>query len=849
MPLAPGTRLGPYEILSALGAGGMGEVYRAHDTRLDREVALKVTAEHTALTEARAAAGLHHPAIAQVFDICIEQGVAFIVSEFVDGSNLRQMLTSGPIAEDRAVEIAAQVADALAAAHAAGFTHRDLKPENIMVDRTGRVRVLDFGLAARTAVTDSAPNVATGEDTLRGTHGYMSPEQVRGRAVDPQTDLFALGAVMHEMLRGRRTFDGETRADVLSAILKDEPARLPEAVSPALRQIVARCLAKEPAARFHSAADLAFTLRTLASAPPAEEEGPNRHWGLIVLAAGCLAIALATLFLKPGGQPVYDITPLTTFTGTETHPSLSKDGKQVAFVWGGEPPGPAGIYIKQVSGGGQPLRISPAGMVADFPAWSPDGSHVAYVRNDGARIAVVVVPSLGGPERPIAQFEGSLAPLDWSSDGKWIAASQRDSEGESLFLISTLGGKQHRVTRAPGKAADLNPAFSPDAHTLVFVRVTTPFNNKLYRVALRHDGDADGEPRLLIDREWNTRSVDWMPDGKAVVVPSLAGTHLQFWRIPISGGEAKRLPIEFPNDGVSAGGAQISIGAGRMAVVNSSFEQDIGRIECRALSPCEAAPFYGSSRSDAEPAVSPDGQRVVFASTRTGYREIWRADIDGSHALQLTDFEGVRVGSPRWSPDGQTVAFDAFRGGNSDIWTVSAEGGAPVRLTTDTSNEYRPSFSHDGQWIYFGSNRLGEEIWKVPVAGGTEQQVTHNGGYEAYESEDGQWLYYTKAGGRVREGVWRMRLATGQEELAARDPQARAWAVVKHRVVLGLAEPVSIVAVEAGNHKHEVLFRFPEGIQRWNFSTSLAASWDGRWLYHSGTRRNESDIVLVENFR
>jgi len=858
MPLEPGTRLGPYEVLGTLGAGGMGKVLRARDTRLDREVALKVLPASWALAEARAAAGLKHPGIAAVYDVGEDAGVAYMVSELVEGRTLRDMLADGPLPQRQAVDLAAQIADAAAAAHAAGITHRDLKPENILVMGGGRIKILDFGLARQ------APGVSGGEagtqavtrdGVIQGTVGYMSPEQARGRPVDARSDLFSIGAILYEMLTGLCPFARESVADTLSAVLKEEPAEPPPEVSPALREIVARCLVKEAAHRFQSAADLAFALRTLALVSPAPAAPPasqRRDWALGVFAVACVAMAAATWLLKPGTrQPVYDITPLTAFTGSERHPSLSPDGKQLAFVWEGEPAGPYGIYVKQVDGGAQPLRVSAAGVTADYPCWSADGSRLAYLRTEGARQSIYVAPAIGGGERRLAQFVAREAgALDWSPNAKWIAATASDGDAESVFLISAESGERRRLVPAPPKAVDRNPAFSPDGRMLVFVRVTSPFNNRVYRVRLRSDGTANGEARLVGERTWNTQSVDWMPDNRHVVIPVHIGARLQFWSLAVFGGEAVRLPLELPRETGGSGDAQISIRAGRMAITQANAQGDIGRLVWNeAARRWEAAEFYSSSRSDTEPQVSPDGKRLVFSSTRTGYREIWRSEADGSLALELTNFRGLRVGSPRWSPDGQTVVFDAYAEGHTDLWTVSSEGGPPHRLTRDPSSHFRPSFSPDGDWIYFGSDRAGLEVWKMPSDGGEMQQVTHAGGYEPFPSPDGKWLYYTRPD-RPSAGIARMPLAGGAEELLVHEPDVRAWAVGNNgRLYLGLADPQRLIEIDPATGRREELYRFAEDAGRWNFSTSLAVAPGGRTIYHAGTRRLESDILLVENVR
>jgi WD40 repeat protein len=394
-------------------------------------------------------------------------------------------------------------------------------------------------------------------------------------------------------------------------------------------------------------------------------------------------------------------------------------------------------------------------------------------------------------------------------------------------------------------AIDRGPAFSPDGKNLVFIRYINEYSDQLFRVRLREGGTARGEPQPIGGRAWLARAVDWMADGRSVVVPALVGSHLQFWNVPLHG-DPRRLPLDLFSDLTGP----ISIRGGRMAVATISAQLEIGRLVRRSGGGggYDAAEFYGSSRSDSEPQLSPDGQRLVFASTRSGYSEIWRSNSDGSQAEQLSGFRGARTGSPRWSPDGRTVVFDAYRDGYFNIWAVAAAGGEPRQLTHETSNQFRPSCSHDGRWIYFGSDRVGQQVWKMPATGGAAEMVTHGGGFDAFESADGQWLYFTHTG-HPGEGVYRMPVLGGAEETVVAEPAARAWAVAGDKLALGLERPARLVMVEPGSGHREEIFRFPEGTSRWPMSTSLTTSAGAEQIFTVGTRREESDILLVEGFR
>jgi Tol biopolymer transport system component len=853
----------------------MGEVFRARDPRLNREVALKVLPETLAgdetrrarfTQEARAAGALSHPGIVAVYDIGTADGAFYMVTELVEGETLRVFLSEGKLAQRKAIDLAAQVAEAMAAAHAGGITHRDLKPENIMVARDGRAKILDFGLARQAAGAASvdAPTqtqALTREGTVMGTMGYMSPEQLRGKPVDARSDIFSFGVVLYEMLAGLRAFDRETSVDMVSAILKEDPADLPAAIPAGLAQIVHRCLEKEPARRFQSAADLAFALRSLnsgttaiaaASVATARVRPPVRSWIPYAVAALGVAAGLAGWLVHPrAAAPLYEIVPLTSFRGEEVHPALSPDGRQLAFVWSGEPAQQPGVYVKQIGGGTQPLRISPAGKPAAYPCWSPDGIRVAYVRAEGNETSIVVTPSIGGPERRVARLGGSLtSPIAWSPDGKWIAATvpEKDGSSSSLHLVSLDTGEPHRVTTAPARARDAGPKFSPDGKVLAFVRVASVFSNPLYWVGIGSDGNAEGGPRQIGLKSWYTQSLDWFPDSRSIVVPVVYGARQQHWRLTVPGGVATRLALEFSNDLGSFEPAGIALRGERLAVLWNTTRWSVGRLAWNQGSRrFENAEFYGSSRSDDTLQVSPNGEWVVFCSTRSGTRELWRANRDGSGALPLTSSGEVRVGSPRWSPDNRSVAFDGGHEGRIDIFVVSAEGGRMRQLTRGT----KPSFSWDGKWIYFaGQGR----IWKIPVEGGQPQALTDQG-VEAFESRDGRWLYYLVRG--AAGGVFRIPANATEPakegQLFAREPSLAAWALAGNRLYLGLqprVEAARVVRVDIDSGTKEEVYRYAPNLRPFVLAgTSLAVCADEQTMYFSSVGDPESDIVMVDHFR
>src|SRR5262245_39576173 len=487
MTLDSGSRLGPYEILSPLGAGGMGEVYRARDTRLGREVAIKVLPERVAADpaalvrferEAKAVAALSHPNILALHDFGRDGPVAYAVTELLEGETLREALSSGALSPRRAAEYGVQIANGLAAAHEKGIVHRDLKPDNVFVTRDDRVKILDFGLAKPRAAAASGPDAThsptvsgyTEPGVVMGTVGYMSPEQVRGLPVDHRSDLFSFGTVLYEMLAGRRAFQGETAAETMTSILRDEPPALSDSsrnAPPALAAVIVHCLEKKPERRFQSARDLAFALETAVapsgpSAPlprPAVVTPPPSAWprrltvaALVFAAAAPGYFVRSRRFVAPA-SPWNDLTLslLTTDPGYEGEPTFSPDGQTIAYV--SDRDGNFEIYLQQISGGTAiNLTRNPASDIQ--PAFSPDGREIAFVSNRSGTSDIFhaapglphvggdiwVMPTLGGPARRSVS-NGNFP--SWTPDGSGIPyAHGTFSHGHSGRVSPTGAGSR-----------------------------------------------------------------------------------------------------------------------------------------------------------------------------------------------------------------------------------------------------------------------------------------------------------------------------------------------------------------------------------------------------------------------
>src|SRR5580658_1732777 len=434
MPLSPGDKLGPYEILAPIGAGGMGEVYKARDTRLDRLVAIKIlphdkTADEDRkrrfVQEAKAASALNHPNIVTIFDIGSENGIDFLVMELVPGKSLDQLIPRTGMRLSEILRAAVQIADAFSQAHAAGIVHRDLKPANVMLTPESQVKILDFGLAKLTqsppSESDTTRTIAahTDQGTVLGTTAYMSPEQAEGKPVDGRSDIFAFGSLVYEMSTGHRAFHGDTQMSTISAILRDDPKPASELrgdIPAQFARVITRCLRKDPARRFQHMADLRVELEELkeesdsgklVAASARSDARPSRtklSRTLLWIAAAILCIlagvAGARLWTdKPSADAPLQAVPLTSYTGAADDPSFSPDGTQVAFTWNGEKEDNLDIYVKLI-GPGAPLRLTTDPAEDGFPNWSPDGRSIAFERAvSRGEIAVMTVPPLGGPER------------------------------------------------------------------------------------------------------------------------------------------------------------------------------------------------------------------------------------------------------------------------------------------------------------------------------------------------------------------------------------------------------------------------------------------------------------------
>ncbi|HKW63831.1 MAG TPA: protein kinase [Candidatus Acidoferrum sp.] len=803
MPLSTGTLLGPYEILAPLGAGGMGEVYRARDSRLARNVALKALPRDFALDsdrrarferEARAAGQIHHPNILAILDIGAYDGLPFIVTELLEGETLRERLQPGPLPQRKALEIASQIAKGLGAAHERGIVHRDIKPENIFIGSDGHVKILDFGLASVSTQESTPPDatitVKTASGIILGTAAYMSPEQARGQSVDSRSDIFSLGSVLYETLSGQRPFSGNTYADLISAILRQDPAPLPseQKILPALERIVRRCLEKSPGERFQSARDLAFQFDSFVStiesgsdpALPGIAAGQENalrlsrvfRWTVIpamVLATATLAWWFRGRQLQVAHPPVVLFERLTDFSGMEESPAISPDSRSVAFV--ADSTGSRQIWIRLLAGG-VPFQLTHDAADHLSPRWSPDSASLFYYTPpaDGSHEAIVwEIPALGGTAR---RLTASLSEVDPSHDGKSLSFFRLGAGQIELVRTDRDASNPQVLARFPSKTACRQPRWSPDDSTIAFMTANDRWSDDLFYVSA-----SGGEPRRVTSDAALLSGFSWLPGGSGFVFSSSRGSTILYlptmhlWQVPRDGGEPRQLTFGDESDASPDVDSR-----GRLFSSRIRINFDIWKF------PVEFAPAENVQRAVRvshqtaqvqTPSLSPDGRQLVYLSDTGGHGNLWVLDLTSGQNRQIT-FEKdptLIMGVPVWSPDGSRIAYarQFFGQPNNTVayWTVRPDG--------SENNQFLPTaswltWSPDRRWVYYAdmSARAGGSsgrILKTSTTNSTTVEVRSEVANGPAVSPDGSTLYYAKLLEPVN-GLWDYEIRAAQPDTA-----------------------------------------------------------------------------------
>jgi Tol biopolymer transport system component len=737
MTVDVGSRLGPYEILARIGAGGMSEVYRAFDPRIRRDVAIKVLPAafarfsdrmHRFEQESRAAGALNHPNLLTIFDVGTADGRPYIVTELLEGETLGDAMRDEEsrvrLSPRRVIEYGIQIANGLAAAHERGIVHRDLKPDNLWITRDGRVKILDFGVAKLRSADgmplsdDKTMTQDTSPGTVIGTVGYMSPEQVRGQSVDGRSDIFSLGTVMYEMLAGEHPFRGDSPADTMSAILREDPHELTSlspSVPPGLDRVIRHCLEKNPEQRFQSARDLAFQLDVLSSgsgtSPTAlehERPFPTRRvlgvlGALVLIGAGLAAGWLVTTWLRQarGEQPRF--AQLTHDAGIEMEPSIAPDGETFAFTRGGG--AASDIHFQRVNGRNA-INLTRRCTAADSqPAFSPDGSQIAY-RSECDGGGIFVMGATGESSRRISATGFNPS---WSPDGKQIVAATESvnytptSRGTTseLWLIDVAKGSRKMLLERDG----VQPKWSPNGYRVAYWGIV---GESAQRDLWTIDPNA-AEPAKTVVRLTNDPAVDWSPvwsaDGRYLYFGSDRSGANNLWRIAIDekSGKARGEPEAVTLPARFSGHYSFAKNGARMlyseldlteSMLSVPFDPVVGQTTG------EPKPVMAGSFLVFSSAVSPDGKQVALTS-RGGQEDLFVVEVATGEIRQLTD-DPARDRGATWSPDGSKIYFYSQRDADRyEVFRINADGSGLERVARQGQSGWYPSVSPDGSKLAF----------------------------------------------------------------------------------------------------------------------------------------------------
>ncbi len=770
MALSGGTRIGVYEIAELIGAGGMGEVYRARDTKLGRDVALKILSPQFAADservarfgrEARLLASLNHPHIGTIYGFEDSGQVPALVLELVEGENLDGRIRRARLTVREALTSARQIADALEAAHAATVIHRDLKPSNIKITRDGAIKVLDFGIAKALAVERPAPGPTeatltlpgTQEHTVVGTAAYMSPEQARGQTVDKRTDIWAFGCVLFEMLSGASAFGRETVTDTIAAVVSAEPdwRRLPPDTPDVIRRLIARCLQKDPKRRLHDIADARIEIDD-ALAPAERAPAPRRRWPGVALAAFLLALAATGVFLvatrgrfgdmSPPSSSDFRVLRLTDLPGLEESPAISPDGKSVAFSAGVD--GRRQLFV-QLVGSGAPLQLTRDPIDHEGPRWSPDSSSIVYfspAAPGALQGNLWEISALGGEPRRIVSSVGGA---DVSRVDGRLALFRLAKEKIQLVTAPSDGSRFDVVATFTPATYYLYPRWSPDGKWIAFQRGDSVRFDVLVAPA------TGGEPRLLTHDNNNMSGFAWLPDSSGIVYTSNRDHSMPYlstlglWQATLRDDSVRRIA----SGEMSYSGPDISP-TGTIVVGRMKLQSDIWKF------PVDGQPADNVRRGVRltqqtglvlTPTASPDDKEVAFLSDSGGHANLWVVNT-GTGALRQITHErdpATAVGLPVWSPDGRAIVFVSSRGNQGStfgVWLVDPDGG---NLRSIANPGLGPAWSHDGRWVYYstrgGAAATDAVLKKIPVNGG-EAVVVRTERLRNVIGSDGNTLYY-----------------------------------------------------------------------------------------------------------
>ncbi len=803
----PDLELSAYELLERLGEGGMGVVFRAHDKRLERDVAIKVLPAERERDperlvrferEAKALAALNHPNIAAIYDVGESGETPYLVMELVEGRSLDRLIPRGGLGLAQFFELATPLADALAAAHDKGVTHRDLKPSNVMVTGDGRVKVLDFGLAklrdtgGQEDETRTLPDSITGEGKIVGTIAYMSPEQAEGRPVDHRSDIFSLGVILYEMVTGRRPFSGDSTLSTLTAILRDTPdsvTELRQDLPRHLSRIIGHCLQKQPQRRYQSARDVVNELTELAretesgeAIEPVPGSGHRPRSPLPWIVAGVAVAATAAVLLLRDSAPTSEEpealpaavafaerTRLTRAPGLETDAAWSPDGRFVAYTAEGDEG--LDIFLQPIDGGEPIAAVSDPADDAQ-PSWSPDGSRLAFVSaraRDGHLGSGVgfgpisqLISAHGGDLYIQPAFGGNTVRLvedayypSWSPDGSRIAFMSPRGGPWGIWIIEVDGGEPTELTALSG--GSYHPAWSPDGRWIAVAEQPGPESTVGVRVIA---ADESAATFLDLGVRWSFRP-SWSPDGRWLYFSVEEVDSTEIWRAPFSADPEPALGA--PEPVIAGQGWATSVDVahdGRLVFSSMLIDDDVWEIDVTSLSTHQVTRETGV---EDYPHVSPDGTSLLAVSNRSGQMELWTFDLDGRAQASIGPVLGVDFGG-RWSPDGASVAYSrATEAG--PVLTVQRVG----ELTHQPMDQlgFGAAWSPDGQSLAYSWADRGEppNVWVYSIEDGVSRRVTESLSIDTFPSysSDGRWIAFSREFQAGDRELWIRSTGTGDE--------------------------------------------------------------------------------------
>lgn len=865
-----GRQLGPYTILSFLGAGGMGDVYRARDARLGRDVAIKVLPDPFVSLpgrlqrfelEARVLASLNHPYIAGIYGVEEAEDVRGLVLELVEGPTLAEHLASGALPTNEALELARQLADALESAHDKGIIHRDLKPANIKITPGGAIKVLDFGLAKVFAAEDvrddgghspGGPAEHSRDGVIAGTMAYMSPEQSRGRPVDKRTDIWAFGCVLYQMLTGHAAFAGETSPDTVAAVQQREPdwSQLPDDMPASIQRLIRRCLEKDPKRRLRDIGDARLEIEE-ALGPTSEREQPVSRRGTLVwwAAAAAIAVAATAIFATwqlarsaySSGNPLESaaVVKLTDFSGAEQHAAISRDGTFVAFLSDRE--GTWDVWVSQV--GTEKIYNLTKGSIRDLRnpatrtlAFLPDGSSVAMWTRmpNGSVDAGWIVPTMGGTPQPYLK---SIAELDWSPDGTRIVYHP-PLEGDPLFVTrpNEKVGSQIYVAR-PGFHNHF-PIWSQDGGFIYFVHGLPLDESDIWRIPVE-----GGEPERLTFHSARVSFPTFL-DGRTLLYLATErdGSGPWIYALDVNRRISRRISTgleQYTSLSANQNGRRL------VATMSRSTER-LWRATRRdgVLDETHATEIALPTGGGVSPRVGPG--YIVYRTPKTGREGLWRLASDGASTELWNGVNGRVIAAPSLSADGQRIAF-TVQAARMQLYVMNADGTGTRRVAEHLDVRGAPAWSPDGGSIAIAANENGEpHLYRIPVDKGAPAPLVKEYSTDPAWSPDGQFVIYSGADVGTNFSLKAVNIDGTPHQIPnlVLTRGGRRLVFLNQHVLLFLKGDMAhkdLWSIDLKTGSQRQITSFARGLVLADFDVSH----DGREIVFDRTRE-ESDIVLFE---